>query len=351
MLSPLHGDVPTEYLCPITHDIMENPVIASDGYTYEKAAILKWREKGFWLSPVTYEDFANNNLTENTELKALINSCRVKLPESRRQPKTDQNLDELIVKRGFELSAKKEQENKQFLKALEEERKKIQELKLKLEDREHKDHKAEKVEKVDVKPLTRNPDAQEANNLNNRGVELAAEGKLDEAIEAYNSAIKLNPNNLNFYFNLGNALKAQNKLEEAVKAYNSGLEINPEHVNSLINLGIVYKAQGKLQDAVESYYAAIDIAPNDACAYNCLGTALKAQNKLDEAITAYNTAIHLNKKDPGFYVNLGIALRTQGKLEEALKAYHMAVQLDSRYANAVKKFEDSIDCQTRKLAE
>ena len=33
---------PSDLLCPILKDIFENPVIASDGETYEHAAILKW---------------------------------------------------------------------------------------------------------------------------------------------------------------------------------------------------------------------------------------------------------------------------------------------------------------------
>ena len=33
---------PNEWLCPITLSIMRNPVIASDGHSYEKSAIEEW---------------------------------------------------------------------------------------------------------------------------------------------------------------------------------------------------------------------------------------------------------------------------------------------------------------------
>ncbi|CAG9320660.1 unnamed protein product [Blepharisma stoltei] len=46
------NNVPVDFLCPITKEIMEDPVVASDGYTYEriayglKEAILRlWLEK------------------------------------------------------------------------------------------------------------------------------------------------------------------------------------------------------------------------------------------------------------------------------------------------------------------
>lgn len=35
---------PEDYLCPITHELMKDPVQASDGHTYERSAIEKWLE-------------------------------------------------------------------------------------------------------------------------------------------------------------------------------------------------------------------------------------------------------------------------------------------------------------------
>ena len=34
--------VPQEYICVITQEIMEEPVMAEDGWTYEKSAIQRW---------------------------------------------------------------------------------------------------------------------------------------------------------------------------------------------------------------------------------------------------------------------------------------------------------------------
>ena len=38
---------PDEYVCPITHELMVKPVVASDGFSYERSAIEDWvRHKG-----------------------------------------------------------------------------------------------------------------------------------------------------------------------------------------------------------------------------------------------------------------------------------------------------------------
>ena len=36
---------PDEFVCPISHELMEDPVLASDGHAYERVVIEKWFEK------------------------------------------------------------------------------------------------------------------------------------------------------------------------------------------------------------------------------------------------------------------------------------------------------------------
>ena len=61
------------FLCPITQEIMKNPVIASDGQSYEKKAIEDWFNCGKNTSPVTGGILPNKNLIENYNLKSIIN--------------------------------------------------------------------------------------------------------------------------------------------------------------------------------------------------------------------------------------------------------------------------------------
>ncbi|ESP02890.1 hypothetical protein LOTGIDRAFT_156843 [Lottia gigantea] len=64
-------DVPDEYLCPITREIMVEPVIASDGYTYDKSAIKAWMETKD-RSPMTNSLLIQKSLIPNRTLKMLI---------------------------------------------------------------------------------------------------------------------------------------------------------------------------------------------------------------------------------------------------------------------------------------
>ena len=67
------AEVPDDYVCPITAEIMTDPVSTVDGFTYERAAITEWlRIKD--TSPVTGATLENNTLIPNLSLRSMIRS-------------------------------------------------------------------------------------------------------------------------------------------------------------------------------------------------------------------------------------------------------------------------------------
>ena len=62
---------PEEYLCPITLVIMTDPVIGSDGRSYERAAITQWLRSNPH-SPLTREPMTLSSLKTNYALKSAI---------------------------------------------------------------------------------------------------------------------------------------------------------------------------------------------------------------------------------------------------------------------------------------
>ena len=73
--APVAGAVgdeePVDYLCPITHELMVDPVVTADGQSYERAAIEQWL-KHSTLSPLTNEPLVHLAVTPNMALKRLI---------------------------------------------------------------------------------------------------------------------------------------------------------------------------------------------------------------------------------------------------------------------------------------
>ena len=63
---------PNKYVCPISHELMKDPVQAADGFNYEHAMIAKWLTKNK-KSPITNQKLANTKLVPNHTLKSAIN--------------------------------------------------------------------------------------------------------------------------------------------------------------------------------------------------------------------------------------------------------------------------------------
>jgi hypothetical protein len=72
--------IPEAYICPITREIMVDPVVTADGNTYERSAIQRWFSLGHITNPITLLPLENTNIIPNTTLKIMINQFRQKHP-------------------------------------------------------------------------------------------------------------------------------------------------------------------------------------------------------------------------------------------------------------------------------
>ncbi|KAL4577897.1 hypothetical protein LXL04_014012 [Taraxacum kok-saghyz] len=64
--------VPSFFFCPILQDIMRDPHVASDGFSYEFSAIERWIGMGHNTSPLTNLELEHKRLTPNLTLRSLI---------------------------------------------------------------------------------------------------------------------------------------------------------------------------------------------------------------------------------------------------------------------------------------
>ena len=69
-------DIDKNFICPISYDIFYDPVITSDGQTYEKMEILRWFMEGNETSPLTGKKLENLEIFPNIILKNIINDWK-----------------------------------------------------------------------------------------------------------------------------------------------------------------------------------------------------------------------------------------------------------------------------------
>ncbi|KZV25534.1 ATP synthase alpha/beta family protein isoform 1 [Dorcoceras hygrometricum] len=91
--------IPPDFCCPLSLELMSDPVIVASGQTYERVFIQKWIDLGLTVCPKTRHTLARTNLIPNYTVKALIShwceSNNVKLPESIISSDLDQSASQL----------------------------------------------------------------------------------------------------------------------------------------------------------------------------------------------------------------------------------------------------------------
>ena len=66
----LVSTAPKDFICPITLDLVEDPVVCADGMTYERIAIEQWFASGKATSPVTNARLTHTHLVPNRALRS-----------------------------------------------------------------------------------------------------------------------------------------------------------------------------------------------------------------------------------------------------------------------------------------
>jgi hypothetical protein len=74
------ADPPEEFLCPISRELMTEPVVASDGYTYDRRSIETWLkcEGNNDRSPMTNDRLSMKIVFPNHILRSMISDHQVR---------------------------------------------------------------------------------------------------------------------------------------------------------------------------------------------------------------------------------------------------------------------------------
>jgi len=142
------------------------------------------------------------------------------------------------------------------------------------------------------------------------------------------------PDNARTHENLGISLSAVNRLREAVQEYETALKLRPYYPDCENNLGNTFNSLGEYKDAVDHYLEAIHQMPHLAQAYYNLGNALIAMNQWEQAGAAYAKAAELNPEFAAAHNNYANILSHFGKNQEAIAEYQKAIADQPDFAQA-----------------
>jgi tetratricopeptide (TPR) repeat protein len=153
-------------------------------------------------------------------------------------------------------------------------------------------------------------------------------GQPEKAEQCFQTAVRLNPDRADAYYDHGVLLYTQGKYQEAEQAYRQALKINPYYAESHNNLGVLLEKQGQTEAAMEEYRAAIKNQPGYRLAHYHIATIFVRQGKYSEAIASLlKTLQPEDASTPGYIYALAIAYARGGDRANALKYARQARDL------------------------
>lgn len=133
----------------------------------------------------------------------------------------------------------------------------------------------------------------------------------DLALKHYQKAVQLDPDFAVGHFAVGNILRRQGKPDQAIPAYEKALKLQPRNLffthQFFSGRGLALLAQGKVDAAIADLERATQLNPINVEALHGLGKALLQQNKPSAAIPYFETAYDLNPRFPQVAEDLQLA--------------------------------------------
>lgn len=141
--------------------------------------------------------------------------------------------------------------------------------------------------------------------------------------------------------------------DKAIENYQKAIEINPDNDRAHHKLGIVYFNLGLYATAIENYTKAIDINPNKIEAYHGRGIVYGMQSEYQKSITDLTKALQIDKTveatDSRFplraniYHNRGFIYLHLEEYQKSLADFEKAIEINPGYTQAINSRKSLLD--------
>ncbi|PBP21930.1 transcriptional corepressor [Diplocarpon rosae] len=161
------------------------------------------------------------------------------------------------------------------------------------------------------------------------------------------------------WMQIGSFAEVLNNLEEAIAAYEHALRANPRSIPAMNAISCILRTQEQFHKAVEYLQSILKLEVNNGEVWGSLGHCYLMMDDLQQAYSAYQQALyHLrDPKEPKLWYGIGILYDRYGSLEHAEEAFSqvMRMQPDFEKANEIyfrlgiiykqqSKYQQSLEC-------
>ena len=161
---------------------------------------------------------------------------------------------------------------------------------------------------------------------------LRARGRFEESIGAYREALRADADFAPAHAGLGIALFQSGAYEEAIEALEQALTLNPDQeiTGSTLDVfrGRAAMELGRRDDAAGHITRALEDDPHNLEALDYLALIRFGEQRYEDALALYRTMIRIDPDNALSHSNAGATLYRLGRLEEALASIERALAID-----------------------
>ncbi|MDB9406246.1 tetratricopeptide repeat protein [Microcystis sp. CS-574] len=169
--------------------------------------------------------------------------------------------------------------------------------------------------------------------LNYQGVFYEQMNQSEKAIDSFEQAIKISPQNPNYYNSLSSALQNVKRYDRALAAINRAIEIAPRS-SWYSNRGNIYRGLKKWDLALADYNQALVLNPNNPRAYIARADVYEERKEWDLALADYNRAIEIDANFAPAYRDRGRFYMARKQWDLALADFNKAITIDPNNPNS-----------------
>jgi len=130
--------------------------------------------------------------------------------------------------------------------------------------------------------------------LDARGDELRTEKNFLDALEFYQAAVKLDPNNSSLYNKEGICQLMMQRFKDAKRSFEHAIKADRKHADAYNNLGVIYYQEKNYRKAIKQYEKAIELRDDAASYFSNLGAAYFGKKEFAKAGLAYAKALSID---------------------------------------------------------
>jgi len=168
------------------------------------------------------------------------------------------------------------------------------------------------------------------------GISLDSQGRFEEALAAYRTAVKHEPfksRQSEAWCNMGKVLGQLRRWEEALRAFERALEINAHDLHAQHGLAMTLTQLGRRNEAVERFDQLIAADPGRVESFIGKAVLLHEMGDIEGATAAYSRARSIDANHPYVWNGLGLCAEAAGDLDLALEMFDHAIEARVTFAD------------------